>query len=74
MEAGFEHIGYRRCRIYRQQLRFLDWLNQSDEPVINLDKLTYAGNLENLASLQGDPRHIFIRGDIGDAALVPRMG
>ena len=52
----------------------LDWLNQSDEPVINLDKLTYAGNLENLASLQGDPRHIFIRGDIGDAALVPRMG
>jgi len=51
----------------------LDWLNQSDEPVINLDKLTYAGNLENLASLQGDPRHIFIRGDIGDAALVPSL-
>jgi len=51
----------------------LDWLNQSDEPVINLDKLTYAGNLENLTSLQGDPRHIFIRGDIGDATLVSSL-
>jgi len=51
----------------------LDWLNQSDEPVINLDKLTYAGNLENLASLQGDPRHIFINGDIGDATLVSSL-
>ncbi len=51
----------------------LDWLNQSDEPVINLDKLTYAGNLENLASLQGDPRHIFISGDIGDATLVSNL-
>jgi dTDP-glucose 4,6-dehydratase len=48
----------------------LDWLAQSDEAVINLDKLTYAGNLENLASLQGDPRQVFVRGDIGDAALV----
>ncbi len=37
----------------------LDWLRVNDEPVINLDKLTYAGNLENLASLQGDPRHVF---------------
>ena len=51
----------------------LDWLNQSDEPVINLDKLTYAGNLENLTSLQGDPRHIFMRGDIGDVALVSSL-
>jgi dTDP-glucose 4,6-dehydratase len=51
----------------------LDWLNQSDEPVINLDKLTYAGNLENLASLQGDSRHIFISGDIGDATLVSSL-
>jgi dTDP-glucose 4,6-dehydratase len=42
----------------------LDWLAQSDEPVINLDKLSYAGNLENLASLQGDSRHIFVHGDI----------
>jgi dTDP-glucose 4,6-dehydratase len=48
----------------------LDWLAQSDEPVINLDKLTYAGNLETLASLQGDARHIFVQGDIGDAGLV----
>ncbi len=48
----------------------LDWLAQRDEPVINLDKLTYAGNPENLASLQGDARHIFVQGDIGDTALV----
>jgi dTDP-glucose 4,6-dehydratase len=48
----------------------LDWLCRSDDPVINLDKLTYAGNLENLASLQGNTRHTFVRGDIGDANLV----
>ena len=48
----------------------LDWLAQSDEKVINLDKLTYAGNLENLASLQGDPRHVFVQGAIGDFDLV----
>ena len=51
----------------------LDWLAQSDEPVVNLDKLTYAGNLETLASLQGDARHVFVQGDIGDAALVARL-
>ncbi|AQZ31900.1 dTDP-glucose 4,6-dehydratase [Pseudomonas sp. LPH1] len=51
----------------------LDWLAQSDEPVINLDKLTYAGNLENLASLDGDARHLFVQGDIGDSALVVRL-
>jgi dTDP-glucose 4,6-dehydratase len=51
----------------------LDWLTQSDEPVLNLDKLTYAGNLENLASLQDDARHIFVQGDIGDAPLVARL-
>jgi dTDP-glucose 4,6-dehydratase len=51
----------------------LDWLAQSDETVINLDHLTYAGNLENLASLQGDARHRFVRGDIGDAALVAAL-
>jgi dTDP-glucose 4,6-dehydratase len=44
----------------------LDWLTQQSEPVVNLDKLTYAGNLENLTSLQGDPRHVFVKGDIGD--------
>lgn len=48
----------------------LDWLAQSDESVINLDNLTYAGNLENLASLQGDTRHVFVQGDIGDSTLV----
>ncbi|MEW6479065.1 MAG: dTDP-glucose 4,6-dehydratase [Pseudomonadota bacterium] len=51
----------------------LDWLAQSDEPVINLDKLTYAGNLQSLASLQGDARHIFVHGDIGDRTLVDRL-
>lgn len=50
----------------------LDWFAQSDEPVINLDKLTYAGNLENLASLQGDARHTFVLGDIVDKDLVGR--
>lgn len=51
----------------------LDWLNCSDEPVLNLDKLTYAGNLQNLVSLDGDRRHIFVCGDIGDSALVHRL-
>ncbi|MGJ7914630.1 dTDP-glucose 4,6-dehydratase [Massilia sp. LXY-6] len=51
----------------------LDWLAGSDEPVLNLDKLTYAGNLENLASLCADPRHVFVQGDIGDAAQVARL-
>ena len=51
----------------------LDWLAQQDEPVLNLDKLTYAGNLENLASLQGDARHVFVAGDIGDRALVAKL-
>ena len=51
----------------------LDWLAQCNEPVVNLDKLTYAGNLANLSSLDGDPRHIFVRGDIGDAELVARL-
>lgn len=48
----------------------LNWLAQSQESVINLDKLTYAGNLETLASLQGDARHTFVLGDIGDTELV----
>lgn len=51
----------------------LDWLEHCDEPVINLDKLTYAGNLHNLDSLQGDVRHIFVQGDIGDRALVDKL-
>ena len=51
----------------------LDWLASSDEPVVNLDKLTYAGNLSNLASLTDDARHVFVRGDIGDTVLVARL-
>ncbi len=51
----------------------LDWLAASDEPLINLDKLTYAGNPETLASLQGDARHQLVQGDIGDSALVSRL-
>ncbi len=49
------------------------WLAQSDEPIINLDKLTYAGNLANLAALQGDARHVFVQGDIGDTDLVSAL-
>lgn len=48
----------------------LDWLARSDEPVVNLDKLTYAGNVANLAELCGHPGHLFVRGDIGDRVLV----
>jgi dTDP-glucose 4,6-dehydratase len=48
----------------------LDWLAQSDEAVLNYDKLTYAGNLNNLSSLEGDARHQFVRGDICDGAQV----
>jgi dTDP-glucose 4,6-dehydratase len=51
----------------------LDWLASSQEPIINLDKLTYAGNLETLSSLQGDARHVFVQGDIGDTELVNRL-
>ena len=49
------------------------WLQAHDETVVNLDRLTYAGNLENLQSLADDPRHVFVRGDIGDRALVARL-
>ncbi|KTT19283.1 dTDP-glucose 4,6-dehydratase [Pseudacidovorax intermedius] len=51
----------------------LDWLAGTDEPVVNLDKLTYAGNLQTLASLDGDKRHVFVQGDIGDGALIDRL-
>ena len=51
----------------------LDWLAQSEEPVVNLDALTYAGNLANLAALAGDARHTFVKGDIGDRALVDQL-
>ena len=48
----------------------LDWIGTNGEPVVKLDKLTYAGNLGNLASIDGDARHVFVRGDIGDRAQV----
>ena len=51
----------------------LDWLAQTDEPVVNLDKLTYAGNLGNLAGLDGDPRHLFVNGDLGDRDLIEKL-
>jgi dTDP-glucose 4,6-dehydratase len=51
----------------------LDWLAQCDEPVITLDKLTYAGNPENLKSLRGDARHTLVPGDIGDVQLVAQL-
>ncbi len=51
----------------------LDWFVQSDETVINLDKLTYAGNRHNLAVLEGNPRHVFVHGDIGDSDLVIKL-
>jgi dTDP-glucose 4,6-dehydratase len=51
----------------------LDWLAASHEPVLNLDALTYAGNLRNLESLQGDARHVFVRGSIGDRALLDSL-
>lgn len=51
----------------------LDWLAESDEPIVNIDNLTYAGNLESLASLQDDGRHIFVQGDIGDTDLITEL-
>jgi dTDP-glucose 4,6-dehydratase len=51
----------------------LDWLAGCDEPVVSLDALTYAGNLENLVSLQHDPRHTFVQGSIGDFELVSQL-
>jgi dTDP-glucose 4,6-dehydratase len=49
------------------------WLAQHDEVLVNLDKLTYAGNLRNLQSLAGDRRHLFVQGDIGDTTLVSQL-
>ncbi len=51
----------------------LDWLASSDEPVVNLDALTYAGNLENLCSIDGLPGHLFVHGDICDRLLVDSL-
>ncbi|NUN61801.1 MAG: dTDP-glucose 4,6-dehydratase [Burkholderiaceae bacterium] len=51
----------------------LGWIATTDEPVVNLDKLTYAGNLHNLSALQGNDRHVFVQGDIGDGDLLTRL-
>jgi dTDP-glucose 4,6-dehydratase len=51
----------------------LDWLARHSEAVLNLDKLTYAGNLETLKPLDGDARHVFVQGDIGDSARVDKL-
>jgi len=51
----------------------LDWIAAEADSVVNLDKLTYAGNMNNLASLQGNARHSFVQGDIGDRALVQQL-
>jgi len=51
----------------------IDWLAAGLEPIVNLDKLTYAGNLENLSSLKGNSSHVFVRGDICDQGLVEKL-
>ncbi len=51
----------------------LDWLGRTDEPVVNLDALTYAGNLQNLQSVASDSRHVFVHGDITDGALLDAL-
>jgi dTDP-glucose 4,6-dehydratase len=51
----------------------IDWLEQNEEAVVNVDKLTYAGNLENLAGLKDDARHHFVQGDIGDRGLMDKL-
>jgi len=51
----------------------LDWVAQSDEPIVNVDKLTYAGNLETLASVAGRPGYTFVKADIGDRALMASL-
>ncbi|MGG7607101.1 dTDP-glucose 4,6-dehydratase [Massilia sp. BKSP1R2A-1] len=50
-----------------------DWLSRSEEPVVNLDKLSYAGNLDNLAGLEDDARHTFVHGNIGDTDLLAQL-
>jgi dTDP-glucose 4,6-dehydratase len=51
----------------------LSTIAETGEAIVNLDKLTYAGNLRNLAALAGDARHVFVQGDVGDGALVRRL-
>lgn len=51
----------------------LDWLELGGEPVVNIDKLTYAGNVESLNSVMEDSRHVFVQGDIGDESLIAEL-
>jgi len=51
----------------------IDWFEQHDEMIINIDKLTYAGNMNNLSSLHGNHGHIFVRGEIGDSSLLKNL-
>ncbi len=51
----------------------LDWLTENDEPVVNLDKLTYAGNVHNLDAVRVDARHTFVKGDIADGDLLRQL-
>ena len=51
----------------------LDWLGGSDEGVVNVDKLTYAGNLQTLASLKDNPNHVFVQADIGDTTVISEL-
>jgi dTDP-glucose 4,6-dehydratase len=51
----------------------LEWLAEERGPLVNLDALTYAGNLENLASLEDNPAYTFVQGDICDAGLVQSL-
>jgi dTDP-glucose 4,6-dehydratase len=59
--------GFIGSNFVHQQIKY------TNNSIINLDKLTYAGNLENLAGLQDNPRHVFVQGDIGDRALVEKL-
>ena len=51
----------------------LDWLAGSTEGVVNVDKLTYAGNLQNLAEVSANPGHVFVQADIGDSAVLSEL-
>ena len=68
-----DHPRHRRRRLHRLQLRPRLAATAATSRVVNLDTLTYAGNLENLASLEGDPRHVFVHGDIGDRGAGRRL-
>lgn len=63
--GGCGFIGSNLVRYLRRE--------RPDWTVVNLDQLTYAGNLENLSDLEGDPRHVFVRGDIGNRELVEHL-